>query len=212
MTRLAPALVLCLTAPATAQEAWPMADCLTALQDIAQAEAAEVPEADDPLCTFPTPVRMTAIETETGPVLLSGDPVFQCDFALAVATYVRDDLVPAATLHMEDRLDAIGTGNGFVCRRRNGAPDGKFSEHAFGNAIDITTFRFDGSLIVVAESEDLTADEEAFFDVVRKSACDDFTTVLGPGSNAAHADHFHFDLGRSVKDGIRVAEPYRICE
>jgi hypothetical protein len=29
---------------------------------------------------------------------------------------------------------------------------------------------------------------------VRKAACGPFKTVLGPGSDADHALHFHFDL------------------
>ena len=42
---------------------------------------------------------------------------------------------------------------------------------------------------------------------LRTSACGYFTTVLGPGSNAAHANHLHFDLGQHGKSGT-----YRICE
>jgi hypothetical protein len=34
-----------------------------------------------------------------------------------------------------------------------------------------------------------------------------FTTILGPGSNASHADHLHFDLGLHGKTAN-----YRICE
>jgi hypothetical protein len=42
---------------------------------------------------------------------------------------------------------------------------------------------------------------------LRISGCGYFTTVLGPGANAAHAEHFHFDLGIHGKSGN-----YRICE
>jgi hypothetical protein len=42
---------------------------------------------------------------------------------------------------------------------------------------------------------------------LRTSACGYFTTVLGPGSNAAHKNHLHFDLGQHGKSG-----KYRICE
>jgi hypothetical protein len=31
---------------------------------------------------------------------------------------------------------------------------------------------------------------------VRRGACDSFTTVLGPGYDANHRDHFHLDLMR----------------
>jgi hypothetical protein len=43
--------------------------------------------------------------------------------------------------------------------------------------------------------------------VLRTTACGYFTTVLGPGSNLAHATHYHFDLGVHGKSGN-----YRICE
>ena len=35
-----------------------------------------------------------------------------------------------------------------------------------------------------------------FLDRIRKAACSPFTTVLGPGSDADHATHFHFDLAK----------------
>jgi hypothetical protein len=31
---------------------------------------------------------------------------------------------------------------------------------------------------------------------VRKGGCRLFSVVLGPGSDGAHEDHFHFDLGQ----------------
>jgi Extensin-like protein C-terminus len=42
---------------------------------------------------------------------------------------------------------------------------------------------------------------------LRSSACGYFTTVLGPGTNAAHASHFHFDRGSHGKSGTN-----HICE
>ena len=42
---------------------------------------------------------------------------------------------------------------------------------------------------------------------LRTTACGYFTTVLGPGSDAAHAEHFHFDLGLHG-----ATANYRICE
>jgi hypothetical protein len=36
--------------------------------------------------------------------------------------------------------------------------------------------------------------EAKFLDALRKAACGPFKTVLGPGSDADHALHFHFDL------------------
>jgi hypothetical protein len=42
---------------------------------------------------------------------------------------------------------------------------------------------------------------------LRGSACGYFTTVLGPGANEAHKEHFHFDLGQHGK-----TDNFKICE
>ncbi|WP_026379347.1 extensin-like domain-containing protein [Afifella pfennigii] len=47
--------------------------------------------------------------------------------------------------------------------------------------------------------------ERLFQREIREGACRYFTTVLGPGVNAEHASHFHFDLAARRGD-------YRICQ
>jgi len=42
---------------------------------------------------------------------------------------------------------------------------------------------------------------------LRATACGYFSTVLGPGTNQAHASHFHFDMAVHGK-----SQNYRICE
>jgi len=39
------------------------------------------------------------------------------------------------------------------------------------------------------------ADEKRFLRRARKAACKVFNVTLSPDYNAAHADHFHFDMG-----------------
>lgn len=46
--------------------------------------------------------------------------------------------------------------------------------------------------------------QSVFLKNILKGACANFSTVLGPRANAAHADHFHLDLGRNGR--------YQICE
>ena len=43
--------------------------------------------------------------------------------------------------------------------------------------------------------------QNAFLKEVRKAACGPFTTVLGPGSDPYHSDHFHLDLAQRGKTG-----------
>ena len=81
----------------------------------------------------------------------------------------------------------------YVCRSRNG--NAKLSEHALGNAIDIASFVLgDGRQVDVKAGAEQK--EQEFLDGLRKAACGPFKTVLGPGSDADHALHFHFDLAK----------------
>ncbi|MGL4295058.1 MAG: extensin family protein, partial [Aestuariivirga sp.] len=45
----------------------------------------------------------------------------------------------------------------------------------------------------------------SFLEAVRSGACKQFATVLGPGSDAYHGDHFHVDA-------IQRKNDYRICQ
>jgi hypothetical protein len=75
-----------------------------------------------------------------------------------------------------------------------GASEGRWSEHATGNAIDIAGFVLeDGRRISVLGDWDGEDAEARFLRAVRDGACKSFATVLSPDYNAAHADHFHLD-------------------
>lgn len=60
---------------------------------------------------------------------------------------------------------------------------------------------------VIAPQQRATTPQARFLVSVHRSACSLFSTVLGPDANAAHRDHFHFDLGCHGKDC-----KYVICE
>ena len=80
------------------------------------------------------------------------------------------------------------------------------SEHAFGNAFDIAAFRFDdGSRFAVEPRADKGDLAEAFQRAVRGAACLYFTTVLGPGANAAHDNHLHLDI-KARRGGWRLCQ------
>jgi hypothetical protein len=98
-------------------------------------------------------------------------------------------------------------GPGYACRPRNQQPGAELSVHAFGIALDIRGFELaDGQQILIGP-EDRPAPERVFLDALRTSACGYFTTVLGPGSDAHHADHLHVDLASHGS-----SDHYRICE
>jgi hypothetical protein len=84
----------------------------------------------------------------------------------------------------------------------NGIYGGRLSEHGHANAIDISSFELsDGRKITVKQGWRGEPREHAFLAEVRERACDLFTTVLGPGADPFHHDHFHLDLARHGRDG-----------
>ena len=85
---------------------------------------------------------------------------------------------------------AGGRGNA----RIYGGDTGNWSEHATGNAVDVSAFVLEDGRRISVLGDWNDADEAAgFLHAARDAACDVFGTVLSPDYNAAHADHFHLD-------------------
>jgi hypothetical protein len=158
-------------------------------------------------CSVVDPVALKSVKSVLGVVSLPGNPVLACPFAKQFATWVADVAAPVVAAHRGAKLDALSTGPGFQCRGRVGEASGKMSEHASGNAVDIDALIAGGKRIEIAEVAAPDSPARRLLMALRISACGYFTTVLGPGSNAAHASHYHFDLGLHGK-----SSNYRICE
>ena len=81
----------------------------------------------------------------------------------------------------------------YACRTRNNRPGARLSEHALGNAIDISAFVLaDGTRLTVLN--DWRGRNGQLMKRLHASACGPFGTVLGPNSDRHHQDHFHFDV------------------
>jgi hypothetical protein len=84
----------------------------------------------------------------------------------------------------------------YVCRTRNHRAGAKLSEHAKGRAIDISALHLrDGTQVTVLEGWGSRAYGPALRSM-HERACGTFGTVLGPGSDGYHEDHFHFDVAQ----------------
>jgi Extensin-like protein C-terminus len=95
----------------------------------------------------------------------------------------------------------------YSCRGMNGNSRAHISEHAFGNALDIAAFTLaDGRRITVKDGWKGMAEEQGFLRDVQGAACQQFNTVLAPGSNVYHYDHIHVDLMRRSSRRI-VCQP-----
>ena len=93
----------------------------------------------------------------------------------------------------------------YSCRPQNNRRGAKLSEHSFGNALDIMAFHLaDGREVTVLKGWRGNPREQDFLREVFVGACRYFATVLGPGADAFHYDHFHIDLARHDPRGERT--------
>lgn len=181
------------------------AACLAELDALGTVyETAEPILETDPDCGILRPLAVSEIVPG---VALRPDARMRCETARALAVWVDRFVQPAAQLMAErGAVTGVDHGSTYICRRRNNQATGILSEHAFGNAIDVMGFRFaDGSVIAVEPREREGTYAEAFQDGVRSAACLTFTTVLGPGSDAAHDDHLHLDV-KARRGGFRLCQ------
>lgn len=159
-------------------------------------------------CGIADPVKIQAIRQGNDVLRLPAKPVLSCKFAMRITSWFMDVSAPIVEKFAKAKLKAVTSGPGYVCRNRNGRSRGKLSEHAFGNALDITSFVLaNGRRLPVLGRADGTATGRRILKALRTTSCGYFTTVLGPGANAAHASHFHFDYGKHGRTWN-----YRICE
>ena len=117
-----------------------------------------------------------------------------CGLAANFAAWARYGVQPAARLILGAEIEKIETFGTYNCRPVAGS--GRLSEHAHSNAVDVSAFLLsDGRRITIEQGWNGDKQTRQFLEVVRASACKRFSTVLSPDYNAAHRDHFHFDMG-----------------
>lgn len=125
-----------------------------------------------------------------------------CPLAANFTAWAKHAVNPAARQFLGSDVVRIETMGTYSCRNVNGGRSGKLSEHAFGNAVDISAFVLkDGRRVSVLSGWRGEKSEQQFLRRLHQSACKRFGTVLGPDYNNAHANHFHFDMAKSMKDG-----------
>ena len=151
------------------------------------------PQADSPDAKCPL---NEALRVQGGNVALSSSFLASCRLAVSFALFEHHALQPAAqTVYGQavTRVDHLGS---FACRNVYGRENGRLSQHATANALDIAGFRLaDGRSISVLKDWPKDNQDARFLRQVRDGACDVFSVVLGPDYNAAHRNHFHVDVG-----------------
>jgi hypothetical protein len=132
-----------------------------------------------------------------GQVSMKPAATLACPIVSALDRWLADSVQPAAMRWFGVRVVEIKQISAYSCRGMNGNPHAHISEHAFGNALDIAAFTLaDGRRVTVKGGWRGVPEEQGFLRDVHATACQQFNTVLAPGSNAHHEDHIHVDLMR----------------
>ena len=135
--------------------------------------------------------------------LAPSSPPVTCAVAAAFELWLRQGVQPAAESLLGSRIARIEHFGAYSCRRLYGRAEGRWSEHATGNALDVAAFVTEDGRRISVQGDWAGADAEAaFLRRVRDEACRAFGTVLSPDYNDAHADHFHLDQAARGFGGV----------
>jgi hypothetical protein len=145
--------------------------------------------------------------TAFGPVAMKPAATLACPIVSVLDRWLADSVQPAAQRWFGARVVEIKQISAYSCRGMNGNSRAHISEHAFGNALDIAGFTLaDGRHVSVKDGWKGMPEEQGFLRDVQAAACQQFTTVLAPGSNVYHYDHIHVDLMRRASQRL-ICQP-----
>jgi hypothetical protein len=165
--------------------------------------------ASNPACVIDTPVHLIAVPVGSrlgASVRLPEQPMLACRFAERFGHFIGELAAPLIAARLSFELKSVRTGPGYECRNRNRAASGHISAHALGIAVDVAAFELaNGKSLPIKPDGDTRG--QAAVSAIRTAACGWFTTILGPGSDPAHAEHMHLDI---LTHGS--SDRYRICQ
>ncbi len=160
-------------------------------------------------CGLQTPLKVSA--AQGGRVRITPTATLGCPLAASLDRWINNSVQKAAYRQFRQRVVEIKQISSYSCRGRNGRRRGPLSEHSFGNALDVASFRLsDGHVITVLNGWNRGSPRDrAFLREAFTGACNEFYTVLGPGADRHHANHFHMDLlvSNVTKGGRHFCQP-----
>src|SRR5262249_28345582 len=104
-----------------------------------------------------------------------------CPLAAALHVWERSVVIPAAHRILKSEVNRIEPFGSYSCRHVKGGREDRWSEHATGDAVDISGFRLaDGRMITVKKDFDAKTPEGRFLREVRDKGCKLFSATLSP--------------------------------
>lgn len=141
-------------------------------------------------CRIDHPVKVSRL---SGGIEMRPAATLNCEMAASFALWTKRELAPAARFRYMSGVKTIHQGSSYSCRNINGTHTS--SEHSRGNALDVMRIELkNGRDIDVRKPGWFAFRQRGFLNSVRADGCGYFTTVLGPGYNYDHRNHFHFDI------------------
>jgi hypothetical protein len=168
-----------------------------------------LPEISGPgICGMTHPLRVSALKN--GAIPLNKPVTMDCSMIPAIEAWIDQSVQPVAEARFGQPLAGLEVFGSYSCRSVDNIGGARLSEHAFGNAIDVSGFKLgDGREIsIVRDWKRSDSQESAFLHETHAAACQQFTTVLGPGADVFHYNHFHLDL---AMHGSTNTGPRRYC-
>lgn len=155
-------------------------------------------------CGMIAPLKVSAFAE--GSVTVQSRQLFACPMLPAIDKWIAETVQPSAHFYFGQPVVGLKAGS-YACRNQNNAYGGPLSEHAFGNALDVMAFELaDGRTVTVAKGWKGDLRDQEFLREVFVGSCRTFSTVLGPGADPYHYDHFHLDLARHA-GGRTICKP-----
>ena len=141
---------------------------------------------------------------------VSPEATLNCPMTAALEAWIAESVQPAALARFGQPVAEVRSMGSYSCRPRNNQRGAATSEHGYANALDIGGFKLtDGRTVTVLKGWKGDPAEQAFLRDAHAGACRFFSTVLGPGADMFHYDHFHVDLARHGRAGEKsVCRPY----
>lgn len=180
------------------------ASCLSALKETGISFSEEPGFDDGDGCGIDKPL---AVREVLPGIKLEPEAKMRCEAALQLSRWAKGNVLPAAEIAFGQSKTIVSfhQATSYACRNRDSAETGKLSEHARGNAIDISGFSFsDKSKLDIAPREKDGTMTGAFQRSIIATGCLYFSTVLGPESDGFHKTHIHLDV-------IKRKADYRYC-
>ncbi len=154
---------------------------------------APLPEIEGRLdaCGVALPVRISHVDG----VALSQPATIDCGTARALSAWIRGTVRPVVG-GRGGGISGLRVVAHYDCRTRNSKPGAKISQHGKGHAIDIAAFQLEDETEISVLRGWRNHKDRWLLKRLHAAACGPFNTVLGPGSDRFHQDHFHLDTAR----------------